>query len=107
MNEVHRWGLAALACLSLAAAGFGVAACSSSEPNAPSTPIPTPGTGDPAADAGDDSGLAPGECFDTDAGPPTQPVHFLNQCNDGECFKFDNTAQIENYTAGSPLPPLN
>ncbi|MBX3189516.1 MAG: hypothetical protein KF819_21000 [Labilithrix sp.] len=84
----------------------GVQACSSEEPAAPSRPpIPPPivdqGDGG-ASDAGGDAG----DCFDTTKAKPTQPTHFLNQCNGGECFPFDNGTRIEGWKPGAPLPPL-
>lgn len=89
----------------------GIQACSSDDPVAPSRPpIPVPaptvdggGVVDPTGDGGGPSGS---NCFDTTKAKPAAPADFLNQCNSNECFKFDS-ARIEGFTPGSPLPPLN
>jgi hypothetical protein len=67
-------------------------------PPVPTTPIGT--DGGPGADGGGTR-----DCFDSTKEKPTEPSQFLNQCNDGECFGFDNAARIEGYTPGV-LPPL-
>lgn len=87
---------------------FVIAACSSEQPAAPSRPpIPPPSGADAGiADSGAD-GEPQNDCFDTSVNKPTEPGHFLNQCNSAECFGFDNAARIEGFTPGAPLPPLN
>jgi hypothetical protein len=90
-----------------------VAACSSEEAAAPSRPpVPPPstsssgGTGD-ADGGGNGEGGASMDCFDAKTAKPSAPKEFLNQCNGGECFGFDNGTRIEGWTPGSPLPALN
>lgn len=90
-----------------------IAACSSEEAVAPSRPpVPPPSTSSSGGTGGEDGGTDPDggpskNCFDTKAAKPTQPKEFLNQCNSGECFGFDNGTRIEGWTPGSALPPLN
>ena len=90
-----------------------VAACSSEEAAAPSRPpVPPPSTSASSGGPGDDGGTLPDgapakDCFDSKAAKPTQPKEFLNQCNTGECFEFDNGTRIEGWTPGNALPPLN
>jgi hypothetical protein len=93
-----------LALAATAAFVAALSACSSEPPAAPSRP-PTPAPTD-TADAGTD-GAGPGACFDTTKEKPTRSDHFLNQCNAGECFAFDNAARIEGFKPGQALPPLN
>ena len=91
-----------------------VAACSSEEAAAPSRPpVPPPSTSS-SGGTGDDGGSSSGgeggttkDCFDTKTAKPSAPKEFLNQCNSGTCFKFDNATRIEGWTPGSPLPSLN
>lgn len=45
-------------------------------------------------------------CWDLSDCNGINSTQFKNQCHSGECFPFDNTARIEGYTAGEPLPPL-
>jgi len=87
------------------------AACSSDDPAAaPSRPpVPPPASSASsggAADGGGGGGTGK-DCFDTDAGAPTQAKDFLNQCTSAECFPFDNGSRIEGFTPGAALPPLN
>ena len=90
-----------------------VAACSSEEAAAPSRPpVPPPSTSSSSGGDGDGGGTdrdggGGKDCFDSKATKPTQPKEFLNQCNSGECFKFDNGTRIEGWTPGNALPPLN
>lgn len=88
----------------LFALGFSalVVACSSEEARAPSRPPTSPPV--TTTDAGSDASAT---CFDTKKDKPTQPDHFLNQCNSGECSPFDNAKRIEGFKPGQPLPPLN
>lgn len=88
-----------------------VVACSSNETNtAPSRPpTPSPTTTVPGTDGGPtgDGGTTSSDCFDrSDGGKPATAQEFLNQCNSGECFKFDNAARIEGFVVGQPLPSL-
>lgn len=70
-------------------------------------PVPSGGTGgSPSGGSSAGGGSGDDECFDASEAAPTAREHFLNQCNEHECFAFDNTARIEGYTAGAPLPPL-
>jgi hypothetical protein len=77
--------------------------CSSEETRAPSRPPTSPPITN--TDGGTD-GSTP-TCFDTTKEKPTQPDHFLNQCNSGECSTFDNATRIEGFKPGQALPPLN
>jgi hypothetical protein len=102
MNINHKIRLGACALVL-----FCVHACSSEDPVAPSRPpIPPPVAPSVDGGSGGDGGPA-STCFDTTKNKPTDPRHFLNQCNSTECFKFDNVARIEGFHAGQPLPPLN
>jgi hypothetical protein len=90
----------------LLASAILLVACSSETPAAPSRPpIPPPAT-IPDGGEGTGDGGTQANCFDAAAAKPTEPGQFLNQCNGTGCFKFD-TAQIEGWKPGSPLPPLN
>lgn len=85
-------------------------ACSSEEAAAPSRP-PIPPPADTTSDGGSSGANADGgptkDCFDATKSKPADTKQFLNQCNGGECFAFDNAKRIEGFTAGAPLPPLN
>jgi len=88
--------------VAIAPASLVLGACKSEDQVAPSRPpIPVPTT-----TADPDGGLADGStCFDTADAKPTEAKHFLNRCNETECFPFDNAARIEGFTPGA-LPPL-
>jgi hypothetical protein len=89
-------------------------ACSTSEDAVAPSRTPVRATGDDAGTTGSsggtssgDPGLADGGCFDAASAPPSATKQFLNQCNAGGCFPFDNAQRIEGFTAGGALPPLN
>lgn len=79
-------------------------ACSSSEPTAPSRP-PVPPPSESSSGGGD--GGVDTTCFDATKEKPTEPKHFLNQCNGAGCFPFDNATRIEGFSPSQPLPPLD
>lgn len=107
MKRIHQLALGTAVTLVLA-----LGACSSEEAAAPSRPpIPPPiptEDGGPGTEGGTlpDGAPAP-DCFDATKTKPVEPAQFLNQCNGGECFKFDNGTRVEGWKSGQPLPPLS
>lgn len=51
------------------------------------------------------SAIAGRDCWDLTECNGINSVQFLNQCNAGQCFPFDNTRRIQGYSGGA-LPPL-
>lgn len=61
--------------------------------------VPDADTGPPDPDAGCEETSGCWSC------PPSEPLHFLNQCTSSDCAAFDNEERLPLYT-GPTLPPL-